>query len=376
MNKALHVFVYLFLILAGAALWFELQLNAKRTSLTARNRQQEDYLVMLARTVEKEEAPNKDAVIELKLDDSPVEARLVDTPEMKNLLEEYKPYLETQNIDTFSWDGKREQLRHIYVTDEEGNPLMDGNMPIDKGPGTSRELLEILFNASKDQQTRLNNTRAELPKLRAILEQVVDEVNRLKPIARQDKVTIVEKEEKIAKLEGEKVDLQNQITTIKAQIEELNGEITSLRDEKQTALDEVAEKAELLEAAEKRCQNLQKILRETALQTRGSASETGAAVSSVPFGDKGRVLEVDNQNMFAIVEFSPDAMKELKGNNPNAPLPALEFSVKRRSAGYDDIFVGRIKLRQEITGKNYVICDVLSSWSQTDMRADDVVFAD
>lgn len=375
MNKALHVFVYLFLILAGAALWFELQLNAKRTILTARNRQQEDYLVMLARTVEKSEAPNKDAVIELRLDDSPVEARLVDSPEMKDLLEEYKPYLETQNLETFNWESKRDQLRHIYVTDEEGNPLMDGNMPIDKGPGTSRELLELLFNASKEQQARLNSTRAELPKLRAILEDVVDEVNRLKPIARQDKVTIVEKEEKIASLEGEKTDLQNQITTIKAQIEELNGEITSLRDELQTTRDDAAEKAEQLEAADKRYQNLQKILRE-ALQTRGAQGEGGAQVNSIPFGDKGKVLEVDNQNMFAIVEFTPEAMAQLKGNNPNGPVPLLEFSVKRPGANGEAVFVGRVKLRQEITGKNYVICDVLSAWAQTDMRADDVVFSD
>ncbi len=375
MNKALHVFVYLFLILAGAALWFELQLNAKRTILTARNRQQEDYLVMLARTVEKSEAPNKDAVIELRLDDSPVEARLVDSPEMKDLLEEYKPYLETQNLETFNWESKRDQLRHIYVTDEEGNPLMDGNMPIDKGPGTSRELLELLFNASKEQQARLNSTRAELPKLRAILEDVVDEINRLKPIARQDKVTIVEKEEKIASLEGEKTDLQNQITTIKAQIEELNGEITSLRDELQTTRDDAAEKAEQLEAADKRYQNLQKILRE-ALQTRGAQGEGGAQVNSIPFGDKGKVLEVDNQNMFAIVEFTPEAMAQLKGNNPNGPVPLLEFSVKRPGANGEAVFVGRVKLRQEITGKNYVICDVLSAWAQTDMRADDVVFSD
>ena len=53
MNNALHVFVYLFLLLAGAGLWFEIQLNEKRTLLTDRNRMQEDYLVRLAKTVEK-----------------------------------------------------------------------------------------------------------------------------------------------------------------------------------------------------------------------------------------------------------------------------------------------------------------------------------
>ena len=55
MNKVLHVLVYVFLALASAALFFELQLNKKRDELTDRNRMQEDYLVKLARTIEKAE---------------------------------------------------------------------------------------------------------------------------------------------------------------------------------------------------------------------------------------------------------------------------------------------------------------------------------
>ena len=40
MNKALHVLVYLFVILSAAALWFEIELNKKRSLLTDRNRLQ------------------------------------------------------------------------------------------------------------------------------------------------------------------------------------------------------------------------------------------------------------------------------------------------------------------------------------------------
>ena len=56
MNKALHVFVYLFLALAGAGLYFESQLNAQRELLTRRSRLQEDYFVKLAATIEREDA--------------------------------------------------------------------------------------------------------------------------------------------------------------------------------------------------------------------------------------------------------------------------------------------------------------------------------
>ena len=65
MNKVLHVLVYVFLGLAGAALWFELQLNAKRAELTDRNRMQEDYLVKIAKTIEKSD-PDKNAMFEIK----------------------------------------------------------------------------------------------------------------------------------------------------------------------------------------------------------------------------------------------------------------------------------------------------------------------
>ena len=67
MNKALHVLVYLFVILSAAALRSEIELNKKRTLLTDRNRLQEEYVIQIASTVEKVE-PNKDATTETNKD--------------------------------------------------------------------------------------------------------------------------------------------------------------------------------------------------------------------------------------------------------------------------------------------------------------------
>ena len=92
MTKILHVFVYLFVALAGAALWFELQLNAQRATLADRGRLQEDYLIKIASTIEKAE-PDKSVTTEMRMDVSPVEAKIVDTPETENILEDYKFYL-------------------------------------------------------------------------------------------------------------------------------------------------------------------------------------------------------------------------------------------------------------------------------------------
>ena len=375
MNKVLHVLVYVFLALAGAALFFELQLNAKRSELTDRNRMQEDYLVKIARTVEKAD-PAKDAAFEIKKDTSPVEARLVDSPDMENVLADYSAPLEQTNLDTYNWDGSRDQLRQVYVLDAEGKPVMDGNQPQTRDSGEYK-LLEQLFNSAKNQQSRLNSTRAALAELRGKLESVVAELNKLKPEARQDKVTIEEQKAKMAKLEEEKAGVENQLTKTKAQVDELNGEITSLKDEVSTAKDETEAAKEEAAKAQKLIEQLKKLLRES-VQTQGAASAGGgAAVTSLPAGDKGKIVQADNENMFAIVEFTEEAMKELKGNDPSRPLPALELGVKRSGhSGAAGEFVGRVRLRQEVKGKTLVICDILSAWEQDKLKANDVIFAD
>lgn len=375
MNKVLHVLVYVFLVLAAAALYFELQLNSKRTLLTDRNRLQEDYLVKIARTIEKGD-PAKDMSLEIKKDTSPVEARLVDSPDMNNVLEDYNSALEqtrTGDDVTYKWsENERRQLRAVYATDVNGEPLMDGSQPLMRGPGTEDELLNKLFESAKAQQARLNTTRAALAELRAKLEATVAEINKLKPEARQDKVTIAELKAKFAEIEQERDKSQADVTKIKSQIDELNGEIASKTDELQKKDEEIEAKNDEIAKAKQLNENLRKML-QASIQTQGgeSASSTGTAVTSIPTGDKGKIVEVDNEKMFAIVAFSEEAMKELKGDDLSKPLPAIDLGVKRNNT-----FVGRIHLRQEVRGKAYVICDILGSWAQDKIAEDDIVFAD
>lgn len=376
MNKVLHVLVYVFLVLAGAALYFELQLNAKRTELTDRNRLQEDCFVKLARTIEKAE-PDKTATFEIKKDASPVEAKLVDSPDMENVIEEYPAPLEQANLETYNLDASRQQLRTVYVLDAEGKPVMDGNEPLMRGAGTEQDLLDKLFESAKLQQSRLNSTRAALTDLRGKLEAVVNEINKLKPEARQDKVTIEEQKAKMEKLEEEKTGLENQITKIKGQIGELNGEITSLKDEVTTAKDETEAAKEETAKAQKLIEQLKNLLKQSVQTTSGQSSSSAAAVTTLPAGDKGVVIEADNENMFAIVKFSDETMKDFKGENNDKSLPLMELGVKRPGfKGAAGEFIGRIRIRQEVKGKPYVICDILGAWAQDAMKANDVIFAD
>ena len=167
MNKLLHAIVYLILIVAVAALVFEKSLFDKRTLLGDRNRAMEDYIVRLARTIEKADAPRPMSVPEAKKDISPIEARQVDTPEMENVLEEYPAQLEAQNLETFNWDNSatRLQLRQLYYLGPDGQPVPDAanyNKPMTKGKGTMADLMDQLFERAKAQQATLNNTRAAL----------------------------------------------------------------------------------------------------------------------------------------------------------------------------------------------------------------------
>lgn len=375
MNKVLHGLVYVFLVLAAAALYFELQLNSKRGELTDRNRLQEDYLVKIAKTIEKTE-PDKNASFEIKKDASPVEAKLVDSPDQENVLDGYPAPMEQANLETYNWDGQREALRRAYVLDGDGKPVMDGNQPQTRD-SDEQKLLEQLFESAKAQQSRLNSTRAALADLRGKLEATVLEINKIKPDARQDKVSIEEQKAKMAKLEEEKAGLENQITKIKSQIDELNGEIVSLKDEVTTAKDETEAAKEETAKAQKLIDQLKKLLQQSIQTKGGEATGSGTAVTTLPVGDKGKVVEADNENMFAIVSFSEAALKELKGDDLSKALPAIEFGVKRPGhKGAAGEFVGRIRLRQEVAGKNYVICDILGAWAQDKLQANDVIYAD
>ncbi len=374
MNKALHVLVYVFLVLAGAALFFEIQLNSKRAELTDRNRLQEDYLVKIAKTIESAD-PGKDSM-SVNRDASPVEAKIVDSPEMENVLDDYQAALEKANLDTFNWEGQRDKLRRVYVLDAEGKPYMDGNQPQVRG-SDEYNMLENLFNGAKNQQARLNSTRAALTELRGKLETLVGEINQLKPDGRQDKVTIEEQKAKIAALESEKAELEDQLTRAKAQIDELNTEITSLKDEVAVAKDETEAAKEEIAKQQKLVEQLKEMVKKWAVKTRGDEAVVAGMTASLPAGDKGRIVEADNENMFAVVEFTEEAMKELKGEELNQPLPMIELGVKR--PGYNGEageFVGRIRLRQEVKGKRFVVCDILGAWEQDKLAPNDVLFAD
>ncbi len=380
MNKALHALVYVTLVVAAAALFFEMKLSDKKELLKDRNRQLEDYLVRISNTIEKSDAAKPSSAPEVSKDDSAVEAKLVETPEMVNLLEDYPAQLEEANLETMKWDDKeRIQLRRLYKLNN-GEKIPDAANPGDfvkKGPGTAQELLEQLFERAKAQQATLNSTRAALAEQRTKLEALVKEYNDLKPVARQDKVTIEEKKTQITELEQAKTAVEEQLTKTKGQIDDLNAEIKSLKDEVSSAKDETEAVKEDLAKSQKLVDQLKKLLQTQASQQQAPAAAGSVAAASLTAGNKGKIVDVNGKLMFAIVEFSDEAMAELLGSERQNALPMLEMGIRRKGfKGPAGEYVGRIRLRQSVAGKNFVIADILGDWQQSEVQKGDDVFAE
>lgn len=377
MDKVLRGLVIGILVLTIVSLYFANGLFAKRELLTKRNSTLEDQIVKVAKTVEAADAADA-TVPEIQKDISEVTERELSNPEKESVLEGYQAKLETQNLPTLNFDSteKRLQLRSLYVLNPDGSykiSALDGK-PETKGPGSMTELLDQLFERAKAQQATLNKTRAELSKMREMVSKNVEELNKLKTDGRVSKKSAKESAEKAAAAEAAKADLEAKITKLTAEKRELDaeiadikGQVNTLTEEKSAINDELAKSNELVKELKER-------LKGTNLGPM-AGGEGGTMVTSLTAGDKGKIIECNDEYKFVVVEFSDTTMLEMLGNERQNPLPQLDLNVRRpgrKSAGGE--FVTRIKLRQLIKGKNMVVADILSDWQQVAVEKNDVVF--
>ena len=407
MNKALHAFVYIFLILVGVAFYLTYQLSQNKEEMSDRNKALRDTIVEATAYIEKSDEYSNDTQCpepaKYKLDVSPTTAEWsenytdpeTNTPKhtksdiedkMKDVLSDAEAWsynLEKSDHKALAWGkNEREELRNIYELDPmTGKPLDDGSGKMTADSDATKRL-RLFIDALKNQKEQLTKTREALPSLRSRIEDLVFEINELKPQLRNERATIVVRDATIKNLSTQKTKLEAEIVDHKATIEQQKTEIFSLRDEITTSRQETEAAKEALQAEKEMVANLKKMIQDLRKSLVSTASGTGAgelggAVTSVPAGDKGKIVVADNNAVFAIIEVTPEAMKELKGNDLAKPLPILEFAVKRPGfKGEAGEIVGRLRLRQEVAGKNWIVCDILANWSQDNLKENDVVFAD
>jgi predicted nuclease with TOPRIM domain len=164
----------------------------------------------------------------------------------------------------------------------------------------------------------------------------------------------------VTRLTAEKRELTAELADAKNTIETLN-------EDKVNLTDDLAKLREQNEELKKR------------LSGQGSRPGTVApaqGMATAPTaGDKGKIIEANDELKFAIIELSDDAIAELLGPERQNALPQLEMNVRRigrQSAAGE--FVTRIKLRQAVRGKNFVVADILNDWQQAPVEKGDVVF--
>ncbi len=377
MGKLLRGLVIVILILSVVSLIFANMLFAKRELLTKRNSVLEDQIVKLAKTIEAAD-PADVAAVELQKDASEVSERELANPEKESVLEGYQAKLEQQNLPTidFGSTDKRLQLRSYYVIGPDGKPVLDplDNKPATKGPGSMQELLDRLFERAKSQQAALNKTRAELTKMRDLLTTAVGDINKLKADGRTTKKELKDTRDQVAALTTEKEALEGKVAKLTAEKKELSAELADTKNEVERLNEEKATITEELTAAKKLNEDLKKKMKGASGGT-SMAQEGAVAVTALTAGDKGKIIESNDELKFVIIDFSNDAMTEMLGAERQNALPQLEMNVRRtgrQSAAGD--FVTRIKLRQAVRGKNLVVADILSDWQQAPVEKGDVVF--
>lgn len=376
MGKLLRVLVVVILVLSVVALFFANKLFAKKEILSKRLNVLEEQVVKVAKTIEVQDAADV-AAPELQKDISEVSERELANPEKESVLENYAAKLEQQNLPTIDFGSteKRRQLRNYFALNADGSEILDSldNKPTTKGPGSMRELLDQLFDRAKAQQATLNKTRAELAKMRELLTSSVGEVNKLKGDGRTAKKDLKESRDQLTAAQGEKEALEGRVAKLTAEKKELVAEAADAKSEVERLNGEKVSLGEDLAKAQVTIEELKKRLQGGG--NRPVAADNSVAVSSLSAGDKGKIIETNDELKFAIIEFSSDAMAEMLGPERQNALPQLEMNVRRagrQSAAGE--FVTRIKLRQAVRDKNLVVADILSDWQQTAVEKGDVVF--
>jgi len=377
MGKLLRVLVIVILVLSVVSLLFAYKLFGKQELLTKRSSVLEEQVVKLAKTIEAADAADA-AAPDVKKDISEVADRVIDNPDKESVLEGYAIKLEQQNLPTIDFGSteKRIQLRSYFAMGPDGQPVIDplDNKPAVKGPGSMQELLDLIFERAKAQQASLNKTRSELTKMREKASSFVEEINKLKSEGRVAKVEVKTCREQVTTLTGEKEALDSRVAKLTSEKKELAAEVADAKNEVERLNEAKVTLTEDLAKAKEANEELKKRMRGDG-NARQVQDISVASVSSLSAGDKGKIIEANDDLKFVIIDFSNDAVAEMIGAERQNALPQLEMNIRRtgrQSAAGE--FVTRIKLRQIVRGKNLVVADILSDWQQAPVEKGDVVF--
>lgn len=366
MRAFLKFLVVLFLLLSVAAFILGFYLFGRRELLKGRTQKLERSLIALASYIEE-----KPATLDVKPEFTPrdisdCEAQVLDKPEQSQFWSTYAAELEQQNLSKIDLNKRLLELMQYYKVDPitqkiDKDPISGARITV--GEGTMQNLLDEVLKKMGEQYNLLNTTRQQLKTIREELESTNDDLNKRKAFLRERLVEIVQLKAKIAELE-------NEIAGLKAKIAELEDQIRTLEAKVAERDQIILERDETISERDVTISELKNKIEE--LVRRQDPNAEIARLTHVEPGVKGKVVSVNQQWNFVVMQLDPKFVRQILGKNYDKELPTVHLMIRR--AGDAKSFVTKVKLTNINAEKLIGVGDILSSWQQAPVMEGDVVF--
>mgnify|MGYP000235853465 CR=1 FL=1 len=360
MGKLLKIVAYVFLILGIVALVFGTMLFNKRELLKGRTQKLETAVIQLGTFIEDQAAEPQPVNFPAK-DISDCTADVLDSPERSDFWRQYPAHLEQQNLPTMDMAQRKSELMSYYLLDPVTLKVMrdESGFKVTSGKGTMQGVLDEQIAKAEEQLKRLNETRKHLQAVREELVKTIEELNTRKGALR---VTLRDK----ARLEAKVAEIEGALREKDQQLAELTEQKRVAEEQAAVQKQQIAQLEEDIADNKAEIQRLQKIIKERTSQ------EPARFGGKIEPGVKGKVLSVDANWNFAILDLDEDFLKAILGEEMQNELPIVELLVRR--PGTDGPFVTKVRLFQVKREQRLGIADVLTDWQQQPVQEGDIVY--
>jgi len=183
-------------------------------------------------------------------------------------------------------------------------------------------------------------------------------------------------------------ELRDVVNPLKQQVAELEDTVDEVNEAKEELEDNLREQQHQMARMTEEKQNLEKEIEGieeqlAAAREAGSAAEREGppggspdaqlvAMPILPSGEKGRIVAVNPDWNFVVLDLSDEFLAELMGDDMSTFTPGVELMVKR--LGMADQFVTKVRLMQVKVDRNLGIADILPDWQQGPVHEGDILF--
>ncbi len=366
MLKLLKASVVVMFALSVAALVLGIMLFNRRQILLGRTLTLERGITMLAATLETRFPSPEDGVIGVPRDIDAVDAERVEFPRTATVWESYNPQLEVAALDTMDLKSRSRELQSFFLMDPvTSKPVRDPitNQRIIDGPGTMRGVLDEVVASAEQQLNRLHETRHQLVALRKECTDVTVELNRRKQELRTALCEVVDRDGQIVALQRSVAERDMAIAEKDDQLSDLNTRLVQSEHVTELQVEELGRLSNSVAFWRKRYEDF-----------RGEAGDVQPDTwLTMSRGLKGRVVSVDADHDFVILELNPDFVNEYsRAMSHDNTIPPPAMIVTRKQGGQED-FIAKVELGTVDVSQKLGVGAVLASWKQGDILVNDCV---